>query len=56
MIRSFSLLPGAHSPQPRMPSLKKKEIEDLLSLYIRRRGSRAIGKASSGLEIKRKQI
>lgn len=54
MIHSFSLVPGAHSQQPRILSPKKKEIEDLLSLYIRRRGSKSIGKASSGLEIERK--
>ncbi|XP_014401609.1 PREDICTED: uncharacterized protein LOC106727471 [Myotis brandtii] len=45
---------GAHSQQPRILSLKKKKIEDLLSLYIGRRESKSIGKASSGLEIKRK--
>ncbi|CAK6448146.1 unnamed protein product [Pipistrellus nathusii] len=45
---------GAHSQEPRIPSLKKKEIEDLLSLYIRRRRSKLIRKASSDLQMKRK--
>ncbi|XP_016052345.1 PREDICTED: uncharacterized protein LOC107524797 [Miniopterus natalensis] len=44
---------GAYSQQLQIPSPKKKElIEDLLSLYVRSK----VGKASSGPEIKRKQI
>ncbi|XP_006205280.1 protein FAM237A [Vicugna pacos] len=46
---------GAYSEQPRIPSLKKKElIEDLISMHIRRNGSKFTGKVTTGLEIKRK--
>ncbi|XP_057599988.1 protein FAM237A [Hippopotamus amphibius kiboko] len=46
---------GGYSQRPRIPSLKKEElIEDLISMHVRRSGSKFIGKMTSGLEIKRK--
>ncbi|KAM7104999.1 protein FAM237A [Molossus nigricans] len=45
---------GAYFQQLRISSLKKKELIDLLSLQMRRSGSKFIGRANSGLEIKRK--
>ncbi|XP_024419652.2 protein FAM237A [Desmodus rotundus] len=46
---------GAYTQQRRIPSLKKKKvIEDLLSLHMRRSRATLPGKVSRGLEIKRK--
>ncbi|KAB0407268.1 hypothetical protein E2I00_005791 [Balaenoptera physalus] len=46
---------GVYPQQPRIPSLKKKElIEDLISMHAHRSGSKFIGKVTNVLEIKRK--
>ncbi|XP_037706028.1 protein FAM237A [Choloepus didactylus] len=66
LARQEEKIPAAHSQhtgsqqgvyfQPlRTPFLKKKEmIEDLISIYVHKSGSRFIGKVTSGLKIKRK--
>ncbi|XP_032492474.1 protein FAM237A [Phocoena sinus] len=46
---------GIYPQQPRIPSLKKKElIEGLINMHVHRSGSKFIGKVTSSLEIKRK--
>ncbi|KAM5326177.1 protein FAM237A [Glossophaga mutica] len=46
---------GAYSQQLGIPSLKKKKvIEDLLNVHMRRSGAALAGKVSRGLETKRK--